>query len=457
MVFRRYTQQFGDHGRWQGQRVAGDQLGPALAVPFAFHGIEEFFAERLDPPPQPFDKAGGERLGNEGTQPRVVRVVQVEHVAFERLEESRDPRCLRPLIRVHSIQLILGECVILQHTCHILIAGNQPRRPTVAKGHAPNGSLGLQAGVERIGVGFEGRAGEVTRNDPLRAGSFHPTLHADPPWRGRGRGSAARRGRRTPRPTVNLSPRRPAGQGPGPPAQPRPRTASPGALPSCASPPVPSWTGSSPRRYSWSDQPRAEGSVRAIRRSQESPRGRLGRPPDSPRSKTCADAGIAQGKQGNPWPSPPRSPRPAAPSRSTCRGWPAGGRPCPRSSCRWSPPIHPPPAPPPSSWRGGTPSPRRPAWPPRRSAPVGHGRPDRAPRPYVAPTKDKPPVEQLLINLSICSVYVSRRSSTSASERSRLRTPAGSLLTRPKMYRCHRVRYSVDDGVDESDHLAGAL
>ena len=32
---------------------------------------------------------GGERLGNEGTQPYVVWVVQVEHVAFERLEESR--------------------------------------------------------------------------------------------------------------------------------------------------------------------------------------------------------------------------------------------------------------------------------------------------------------------------------------------------------------------------------
>ena len=51
MVFRWYSQEFGDDGSRQGQRVAGDQVGPALAFPFAFHGIEQFFAERLDPPP----------------------------------------------------------------------------------------------------------------------------------------------------------------------------------------------------------------------------------------------------------------------------------------------------------------------------------------------------------------------------------------------------------------------
>jgi hypothetical protein len=46
MVFRRYSQEFGDDDSWQGQRIAGDQICPT----FAFHGIEEFFAERLDPP-----------------------------------------------------------------------------------------------------------------------------------------------------------------------------------------------------------------------------------------------------------------------------------------------------------------------------------------------------------------------------------------------------------------------
>jgi hypothetical protein len=51
MVLRGYSQQFGDDGSGQGQRVAGDQVCRALALPFAFHGIEEFFAERLDSPP----------------------------------------------------------------------------------------------------------------------------------------------------------------------------------------------------------------------------------------------------------------------------------------------------------------------------------------------------------------------------------------------------------------------
>ena len=51
MVFRGYPQELGDDGSGQGQRVAGDQVCPALALAFAFHGIEEFFAKRLDPSP----------------------------------------------------------------------------------------------------------------------------------------------------------------------------------------------------------------------------------------------------------------------------------------------------------------------------------------------------------------------------------------------------------------------
>ena len=71
------------------------------------------------------------------------------------------------------------------------------------------------------------------------------------------------------------------------------------------------------------------------------------------------------------------------------------------------------PAPPPWWWRGGTPSGRRPAWPPRRSVPAGCGRPDRAPRPcYVAATPHIPYIEYMLILLSTHSYYAQWRSSS---------------------------------------------
>ena len=168
VVLRRHPQQFRDNGGRQGQRVGGDQFRPAPALRFALHGVEEFLAERLDASPQPLDEAGGERLRDERAQPRVVRVVQVEHVALQRLEETRDPRRLRPLLRVHGVQLVLGESVVLQHPGHVLVAGHQPRRPPVAQRRAPHGGLGAQARVERVGVRLEGRAGEIGRDDFAR-------------------------------------------------------------------------------------------------------------------------------------------------------------------------------------------------------------------------------------------------------------------------------------------------
>jgi hypothetical protein len=59
MVFRWHPQQFGDDRSGQRPRVVGDQLDPAPAPPFAFHGVEESFAERLDPPPQPLSTRRG--------------------------------------------------------------------------------------------------------------------------------------------------------------------------------------------------------------------------------------------------------------------------------------------------------------------------------------------------------------------------------------------------------------
>jgi hypothetical protein len=118
----------------------------------------------------------------------MIRVVQVEHVALERLEEPRYPRRLRRLLRVHRVQLILGERVVLQHSGHVLEAGNQPRRSLVGQRRTPNGGFVAQARVEWVGVRLEARTREVGRDDLVRAGLGLAPIHADLLRLRRGRG-----------------------------------------------------------------------------------------------------------------------------------------------------------------------------------------------------------------------------------------------------------------------------
>jgi hypothetical protein len=127
LVFRRDTQELGDHGRREGQRVVPDELSST----FALHDVEQLPADRLDPSAQPLDEPGRECLGNEGAEPPVIGIVQVEHVLLEWLEKAGDPRPLSPLLRVLGVERVLGEPFILQYTRHVLVAGHQPGRALV--------------------------------------------------------------------------------------------------------------------------------------------------------------------------------------------------------------------------------------------------------------------------------------------------------------------------------------
>src|SRR5258708_34275741 len=89
----------------------------------------------------------------------MLRHIQIEYVAHERLEHPRHPR-----LRV-GLSPVFAEAIIFQEGDHVFISRDQPSVALVGQLRPINGCFGPQASVERKRIRLEPRTRNVYFND----------------------------------------------------------------------------------------------------------------------------------------------------------------------------------------------------------------------------------------------------------------------------------------------------
>ena len=121
--------------------------------PLVGHAIELLVDDLLDARPHVGDAAGGEGLGDQAAQPRMVGRILHQHGAGE----AGDGRLVHAVgvavAALHVAHEILAEALVAQGESHVLVARDQPE----ALRRLEDGRRLAQAAIERIGVGDEGR------------------------------------------------------------------------------------------------------------------------------------------------------------------------------------------------------------------------------------------------------------------------------------------------------------
>ena len=145
------AQHFGDDRGGNGQRVVANQVD----APAAAKALDQLVGQRLDAAAHAVDDARREGHLHQRSQAGVIRRIDVEHVAGQRLEHRRDPGKFRQLLGRQHAEHILGESLVLEHHGHVVVAGDQPGRLLVGQHQLVNGRVGPQVRIERIRIGLE--------------------------------------------------------------------------------------------------------------------------------------------------------------------------------------------------------------------------------------------------------------------------------------------------------------
>ena len=137
------------------------------------HGIDELIGNFLDAPLQPFDHGWRECLMNQCAEAGVVGLVEIEHIAFQRLRKVRQPGLLR------SVQPALGKTTVFENRDYIVVAGDEPGLANA--GHdwnrdATNRLFRAQAGIKGKRIGFELTAANPGRQTRHTCGLFPPRV-----------------------------------------------------------------------------------------------------------------------------------------------------------------------------------------------------------------------------------------------------------------------------------------
>ena len=160
-----------DRGR-QGQGIISNQIHPASAL----ESVQQVVGESSDSLSFLFDNAGYESLADESPKTRMTGWIQVEQVAFPRLEQPAEhpgqqlaePGLARGLFRGQGIRPVLDEAIVLQNDGHVVVARDEPGCVPGRQGHAADRRVGAQPCVVGVRVRLEFRTGEVYRDLPRR-------------------------------------------------------------------------------------------------------------------------------------------------------------------------------------------------------------------------------------------------------------------------------------------------
>ncbi len=125
--------------------------------------LQQLIGEGLDPLAQALDAARRERLMHECTQPGVVRRIQVEHVALQRLEEARNPRSVRGGGGALAPGRFTNRSSLRSSVTSSFVPGHQPGGSPTQHRSAPDRRICPKARIERIGVRLEAGARKVRR------------------------------------------------------------------------------------------------------------------------------------------------------------------------------------------------------------------------------------------------------------------------------------------------------
>ncbi len=134
-------------------RQAMGEIAHDVHLALVGHAIELLVDDLLDARPHVGDAAGGEGLGHQAAQPRMVGRVLHQHGAGE----ARDGRLVHAIgtavAALHVAHEVLAEALVAQGESHVVVARDQPE----TLWRLEDGRRFAQAAIERIGVGDEGR------------------------------------------------------------------------------------------------------------------------------------------------------------------------------------------------------------------------------------------------------------------------------------------------------------
>ena len=143
------AQHVADHDHRQAMGEVAHDVHLALGN----HAIELLVDDLPDARPHVGDAAGGEGLGDQAAQPRMVGRILHQHGAGEAGDRRLVHAVGAAVAALHVAHEILAEALVAQGESHVLVARDQPE----ALRRLEDGRRLAQAAIERIGVGDEGR------------------------------------------------------------------------------------------------------------------------------------------------------------------------------------------------------------------------------------------------------------------------------------------------------------